>query len=298
MTAMQAKLLDRPLLDCRHNLGECILWDDREQMLVWVDIHAGNIWRWTGQVEDAPVAYAAGERVGAIGLRGQGALVLALENGFALLDSFGGKPRPVADVEKDLPSTRLNDGRTDRQGRFVCGGMDEAARQQAISALYSLDGGGTVRRILGGIACANSICWSPDGRIMYFTDMPSRRIEAFDYDFEEGSLSNRRLFADLASEPGLADGSIVDAEGYLWNAQWGGGKIMRYAPDGAVADEIHLPVSNPTCLTFGGPELDTLYITTAWFGLSEGQRKEQPFAGGIFAFKPGVKGMVESRYGG
>ena len=133
---------------------------------------------------------------------------------------------------------------------------------------------------------------------MYFTDMPSRKIEAFDYDIATGTVCNRRLFADLGNEAGLADGSTVDAEGYLWNAQWGGGKIVRYSPQGAVDREIFLPVENPTCLTFGGAELDILFVTTAWFGLDEERRRKQPHAGSLFALRPGVRGFRENRYGG
>lgn len=285
------------VLDCRNNLGETVLWDDRSQRLWWANIHQGEVWNWAPGSAIDPVVHKLDERVGAIALRegGQG-LAVALESGFALFDPVSGSTGKIADVESDKPTTRLNDGRVDPAGRFVCGGMDEASPQRPLSAIYSLDADGAVKPLLRGIHCANSICWSPDGRTLYFTDMPTRRIDAFDYVAETGEISNRRVFVDLHDEPGLADGSVVDAEGYLWNAQWGGGKVARYAPSGKLDREIPLPVSNPTCLCFGGADLDTLFITSAWFGLDNASRDREPHAGNLFAFKPGVKGRLEHRY--
>lgn len=283
-------------LDCRNNLGESVLWDDRLQRLVWVNIHAAEIWTWQPDEQTEPVARSLPERIGAIALTEGAGLVAALEASFVAVDASTNSPACIATIDRPHNSTRLNDGRVDPAGRFVCGGMDEASPQQGISAVYVLGQGAAVSTLIEGVHCTNSLCWSPDGGTLYFTDMPSRRIEAFDYDVATGQASNRRLFADLSNEPGLADGSVVDAEGYLWNAQWGGSKVVRYAPDGSVDREIALPVSNPTCLTFGGPDLDILFITSAWFGLSDAQRAAEPHAGSIFALRPGVKGLPEHRY--
>ncbi|WP_169507104.1 SMP-30/gluconolactonase/LRE family protein [Pleomorphomonas koreensis] len=134
------------------------------------------------------------------------ALVPALEKGFAFCDPRPGVLQPIGDVETDLPTTRLNDGRIDPAGRFLCGGMDEAVPQRHISAVYSLDPDGTIKRRIGGVACANSICWSPDGRTLYFANMPLRRIDACDYDVASGEISSPHLFASREGEPGLADG--------------------------------------------------------------------------------------------
>lgn len=283
-------------LDCRNNLGESIVWDTQTQRLWWANIHDGEIWSWAPDSGDEPSSFRVGERVGAVGLRSGNGLVAALETGFAFFDPESGKVERLTDVESALPTTRLNDGRIDPAGRFVCGGMDEASPQQAISAVYSLGPQNQLKSLINGVHCANSICWSPDGRTLYFTDMPSRRIDAYDYDATAGEVSNRRTFVDLSAEPGLADGSTVDADGCLWNAQWGGGKVVRYTPDGAVEREIHLPVSNPTCLCFGGGDLSTLYITSAWFGLDEAGRDAEPHAGSVFAIRPGVRGIPEYRF--
>lgn len=284
------------VLDCRNNLGESVVWDERLQMLRWVNIHQGEVWSWhPGTGEQNMVSLD--QRIGAIAMRERGDLVAALSSGFSFLDSDGHLEQ-IVEVERELTTTRLNDGRADPAGRFVCGGMNEGSPQTPISAIYALNPDGSLTSLLGGVACSNSTCWSPDGKTMYFTDMPTREIVAFDYDLSVGAVSNKRVFADLKHEPGLADGSTVDAEGYLWNAQWGGKRLVRYAPDGSVDRVIPVPVTNPTCLAFGGPQLDILFITSAWFGLSEESHALEPSAGSIFAFRPGVRGMLEHRFAG
>jgi len=285
-------------LDCRNNLGESVIWDEQTQQLWWVNIHEGQIWSWAPFLSEQPRVFQLDEKVGAVALRKRGGIAAALQSGFAVFDPATGGVEVIADIERNLSTTRLNDGRVDLAGRFVCGGMDEGNPQRAISAVYTLDEGGNVRRLIEGIACANSICWSPDGTTLYFTDMPTRRIDAFDYDLTSSAVSNRRPFADLSTEPGFADGSVVDAEGYLWNAQWGGSKVVRYSPKGFVDREIRLPVANPTCLTFGGSDLDILFVTSAWFGLDETARANQASAGSLFALKPGVRGRLENRFAG
>lgn len=260
-----------------------------------MNIHAGEIWRWCPFADEQPQTFDLPERIGALALRERGGLVLVLESSFALFDPYVKRIGRIAFVETDLPTMRLNDGRVDPIGRFICGGMDEAEYQQLTSAVYAIDRDHSVRQLLGGMHCFNSICCSPDGATFYFTDMPSRRIDAFDYDVATGTVANRRIFASLRDEPGLADGSIVDAEGYLWNAQWGGAKIVRYAPTGAVDREVALPTSNPTCPTFGGSDLDVLFVTTAPFGLDADTLSAQSQAGNLFAFRPGVRGLLEKR---
>jgi L-arabinonolactonase len=210
------------LLDCRIQLGESIIWDDREHLLCWVNIHDGEICMWNPNTTKPPDIVRLSERVGALGLRRGGGLVLALASGFALFDPKTSYLQRLADVEGHLPSTRLNDGRVDHAGRFVCAGMDEAPTQRPISALYALGTDRRVRELLGHITCANSLWWSLNGSTMYFTDMPTRCIEAFDCDIWTGEVANPRIFTNLADQPGFADGSVVDAEGCLWNAQWGG----------------------------------------------------------------------------
>lgn len=284
-------------LDCRQNLAESILWDDRTQRLWWVDIHAGDVWSWDPFGTDAPAQLPLGRRIGAIGLAQDGYLIAGMERGFALIDTHSGALVPVCDLPQMAAGVRLNDGRVDPAGRFICGGMHEGNPQQPLADLLVLDADLSLRKMFGAIHCTNSLCWSPDGRKMYFTDMPSRRIEQFDYDPSTGTALHRRDFATLA-QTGLPDGSVTDAEGHLWNAEWGGGRLVRYAPDGTPTRDIPLPVSNPTCMTFGGPDLDILFVTTAWFGLDPARRSDEPHAGSILALRPGVRGRPEYRFAG
>ena len=284
-------------LDCRNDLGESVLWDPARGEVLWVNIHRAEIWRLrlaSGELR----THNLSERVGAIALRERGGLVVGIESGFALFDTDTARLRRIEDIEPHLASTRLNDGRCDRQGRFICGGMNEAAHGGAISSVYRLDPDLTVHRIIEGISCANSTCFSLDGTTMYFTDMPTGRILAYDYDPAQGEVAVARTFTDGAGQPGLPDGSTVDAEGFLWNARWGGGCVIRYAPDGAIDRIVRLPVTNPTCVAFGGDDHGTLFITTARFGLSPEQLAREPFAGSLFAVRPGVCGVPEPRFQG
>jgi L-arabinonolactonase len=286
------------VLDCRNWLGESVIWDDRKAALYWVNIHGKELWRWQPFGGRQPVTFPLPERPGAVGLRQAHGVVLGLESGSPLFDDVTGGLEKIADVEANLPTTRLNDGRVDPAGRFICGGMDEADDQHPISAVYALEADRTVRRLLNGVSCSNSTCWGADGKTLYFTDMPTRRIDQFDYDVAHGTISNRRIFVSFENRDGPADGSVVDCEGCLWNAEWGSGKIVRFTPDGQLDREITLPVTNPTCVAFGGKNLDVLFVTTAWFGLTEAQREKEPQAGSLFAFKPGVQGLPENRYAG
>jgi L-arabinonolactonase len=283
------------VVDCRHILGESPVWDAETGELLWVDIHDGEIWRYRA-ADQALFTHVLPERVGAVGLAADGGYVLALASGFARFEPRRGQLQRIADVEAELPTTRLNDGRVDRQGRFVCGGMDEAVDQRPLSAVYRLDGDGAMHRLIEGVHCANSICFSLDGATMYFTDMPTRQILAYAYDVETGQAHSPRLFADCSNQPGLPDGSTVDAEGCVWNAQWGGGRLVRYAPDGRVDRVVPVPVTNPTSLAFGGEGLATLYVTSARFGLTAAQLANEPTAGGLFALRPGVSGVIEPRF--
>ena len=152
-------------------------------------------------------------------------------------------------------------------------------------------------RVAAGIGIPNSIAWSPDGRTMYVADTVEREIAAHDYDLATGAIANRRIFA-RTEEPAYPDGSTVDADGFLWNAQWGGGRVVRYAPDGRTDRAVEVPVRYPTSCVFGGPGLATLYITSAVHDLTPAQRAAEPWAGGIMALTPGVRGLPETRFGG
>ena len=286
----------KPQVECavpgKELLGECPLWDDRTGTLWWVDILAPSLKCLAG---GKVTEIRLDEAMGSFAFREQGGLLAAMKSGFHFFDVKTSKKQLVADPEKGKPENRLNDGRCDRAGRFWAGTMMEAMRKPE-GALYRLSSDKACRSFRTGITVPNSLCWSPDGGTMYFADSPTRRILAFDYDAASGEPSNERLFA--TTEAGFPDGSCIDADGCLWNAEYGGWRVVRYTPAGRIDRVIELPVQNATCCAFGGKDLDTLFITTARQRLKEDELAKQPLAGSVLALRPGSTGMAESRFTG
>ena len=280
--------------DTRDRLGECPLWDVRDQALYWVDSKAPLVRR---------LHPASGERrewivpsdVGSIALAEAGRLLLALEDGFHVLDLASGAVEPVAKVWHGGPSMRMNDGRTDRQGRFVAGSM-VMGRHDPDGALYRLDADGSVTQLADGIAVTNSTCFSPDGRTLYSGDSLRGVICAYDYDTASGAVGGRRELVDTRAQGSAPDGAAVDAEGCLWVALVLAGKLGRYAPDGSLLRVIDVPSPFPTCPSFGGPELDVLYLTTIRDSGNR-LRSDHPNAGALLAIRGlGVRGIAEVPY--
>ena len=284
-------------LDCRNAHGEGATWGSREKRLYWVDIEGRAVWRWdpvTGETRTWPT----GRRPCCLAVRGAGGVVVALEDRFAFLDVRSGGLTSLGTVEVALPATRMNDGRCDRQGRFVAGGMNESPGQERVSGVYRLDPDLRVTQVIAGVACTNSICFSPDGRTMYFADTPTRRVLAYAYDADSGTPYEPRVLYEFTGDAGKPDGSTVDADGCLWNAVWNGRRIVRITPDGRLDRSIDVPVTNPTCLAFGGSDLGTLYVTTSRQGLSDAQCAAEPHAGSLFAIRPGPRGLPEPEFAG
>ena len=274
--------------------GGCPLWDERIGALWWVDSRAPALRRWIPGASAAE-SFALPEMVGAIALAERGGMVAALVSGLHAVDPQDGRLTPLLDPESHPPENRFNDGRCDRQGRFIAGTMSDARREPA-GSLYRFDAAGGCTRQFGDIIVPSSLAFSPDGATMYFADAYRDRITAFDYDTASGTPSGDRLFASTVGHQGRPAGSCVDAEGYLWNCEYGGWRVVRYAPDGSIDGAIPIPAANPTGCCFGGPDLGTLYITTALQQLTAEQLADQPRAGSVFAVRPGVRGLPESRF--
>jgi sugar lactone lactonase YvrE len=275
-------------------LGECPLWDDREGRLYWVDGRAPAVKRVridTGAVEVIAVA----ETVGSIAFRARGGMLAATKSGIHFLDADSGELAPAARPEAHLPDNRFNDGRCDRQGRFWAGTMSDV-RRDPVGTLYRLDPDLSCTPLRNAIIIPNSLAWSPDGRTMYFADTNRHTIWAWDYDPASGAATRERVFADAGA--GRPDGSCVDADGCLWNADYGAARIVRYTPGGRLDRTIELPVDNPTCCCFGGARLDELFITSARQRLSAADLARQPLAGSVFSVRPGARGLPESRFAG
>lgn len=274
----------------QNSLGEGVMWSDDEQSVYWVDIDKAELWSYephsgsasTRGLEDAICSFA---------FREQGGMIVARTRSIELYDPRTGEGRKVRDVIDEPEGMRLNDGRCDRQGRFVVGGLDEKhGRRRA--EVFSTDARLEPRSILDGIGCSNSTCFSIDGRTMYFADTPEQVIWQFEYDLSDGTPHDRRIFCDLRDQGAKPDGSTIDAEGFLWNAQWEGSRIVRYDPKGRVDRVIELPCRYPTCIAFGGESHDVLYVTSA--------RRASPGAedGSLLAISCGVRGLPESKFAG
>jgi sugar lactone lactonase YvrE len=278
-------------------LGECPVWDDRAGLLRWVDIGAPSLKRCDASGSDLRVL-ALPEPIGSYALRATSpGLLAALRSGLYFLDPDTGERSVLARPEADRPGNRFNDGRCDRAGRFWAGTMSLDERTPS-GSLYRVDADGRCTRVRGDLVIPNSIAWSPDGRTLYFADTPRLRIWAFDCDPATGAIVKERVFAESPGSAGGPDGSCVDADGCLWNAEYGRGRLVRYTPRGTVDRVITLPVSNPTCCCFGGSRLETLFVTCAAQRLAPAQLAREPLAGSVLALNPGVRGLPESRFAG
>jgi sugar lactone lactonase YvrE len=283
-------------VDCRNVLGEGAVWCPLERLLWWIDISSPTLWRFDPRTDRAD-HWPLPKPPGSFALRKNGGFLFAFRNGFATLDAPGGELRWLELPDLKLGDERFNDGKADRAGRFWTGTLDRKLGS-AIGQLYRLDPGFRVSAMDRGFTISNGIGWSPDDRTMYFTDTPSRRIYRYDFDVATGAIANRRVFVEVEAGHGGPDGMTVDAEGFVWSAQFDRWCIHRYAPDGRLDRTVRLPVQRPTTCMFGGPDLATLYVTSARMDLADDALAAQPHAGGVFALEPGVRGLPEPRFGG
>lgn len=241
-------------------LAEGPFWDAAAGGLYWVDILAGRVHFTDG--DGGQRSWDVGQPVGAAAARAGGGLVLAVRDGFLTLDLTAGETAVLAEVERDRPGNRMNDGACDRAGRFFAGTKAEDD-EPGVGALYRLDPDGLVTQVIGGVTISNGLGWSPDERLMYYADTPTGRVDVFDYDPATGSPAGRRPFATIDKPGASPDGLTVDAEGGVWVALWGGSAVHRYTPDGRLDRVLDIPAVNVTSCAFGDRGLDTLYVTTA-----------------------------------
>lgn len=286
------------VLDLKTHLGEGPLWDVEQQRLYWIDSMVGNVYRSTADGTELRSWDLPG-KVGSLAIRKDGlGAVVALESGLHLLDFASGEADLLIDPEPDLPMNRLNDGKVDRQGRFVFGSMDMSETSNS-GRLYRLDPDFSVHRLDDDIAVSNGPCFSPDGRTLYFCDSWTGELWSYDYDPQTGSVGERRTFALIDTPGGGAfDGGTVDSEGFVWNAQVYDGRIVRYAPDGTLDRVIDMPVKKVTSVMFGGPALNILFVTS----MAKPPRPHNPgdgiLRGSLFAVHDlGVTGLPEMRFG-
>jgi len=279
-------------------LGERPVWNPNTGCLIWVDINVGELHELSLAAGDSIIA-RAGVSVGAAAPRAGGGYVLAAADGFRLIGADGaaaGAPiRPPG-----MPgNVRFNDGACDPAGRFWAG-TAATDGQAGTGSLYRLDPDRSVTEVFGDVTESNGLGWSPDATVFYYTDSrqePSR-VRAFSFDLRSGELGDERDLVTFEPGDGLADGLVVDADGCLWIAMWDGGCVRRYSPNGELLGRYMVPVSRPTCPGFGGPDLDELYVTTAWEGMPAELRTAEPLAGHLLRAKPGARGLATACYAG
>lgn len=286
------------VLDARNAVGESPVWRASEQALYWVDIPERKLYRWQaagGRVEQ----WTAPEMVGCMAPHADGGWLCAMETGLFHMRAGGRgalEGGRVAAVTHAQSNMRFNDGRCDRQGRFRAGTMYmDMAAALAAGVLYGYEGG-KLRPIVPDLIVPNGLAFSPDGRTMYLSDSHPRvqQIWAFDYDIDTGTPSNRRLFVDMNPLPGRPDGAAIDEDGCYWICGNDAGRVHRFTPRGQLDRSLELPVKKPSMCAFGGPGLDTLYVTS--IRPPGMDLAEQPLAGGVFALHPGVRGLAEPAF--
>jgi len=230
-------------------------------------------------------------------LRHCGGLVLALRKSFAFLPPDADQLQEFAEIEHDRPRNRLNDGKIDRRGRFWAASMDDKDWKDPSGMLWRLTADAGPEPVADEIVCGNGLGWSPDDRTFYLGESFRHAIFAYDFDVDAGTATNERVFAQV-NGGGFPDGLTVDAQGGVWSAHNGAGKVVRYAPDGHVTHAVELPVPHPTSCMFGGRDLDVLYVTTARQGMEADELGRYPLSGGLFAVQTPVPGIPEPSYPG
>jgi sugar lactone lactonase YvrE len=284
----------RIVLSARARLGECPVWQAVGQKLFWVDVYNHRVHQFdpaTGK----DCCVDTGDVVSAIALAGRDRLLIALSDRLAWLHLPTGVVEIIHRFEFPFPvGTRLNDGKCDAQGRFWIGSCSDRRGQ---AALYRYDPDGSLHTMETGLTIANGLAWSPDGSTFYLTDSAQHKIFAYDFLAETGAIVNRRVLIDLSTEGVEPDGLTIDIHGNLWSALWDGWCVACFDATGQEKSRIQLPISRPTSVTFGGPDLTDLYITSASVGLSQKEIQKSHTAGDIFCVPSGFQGMPTQSFG-
>lgn len=287
-----------PLGETPDALGESPLWDWREDCLWWIDGVAGSVRRrrWHDGRWAPGERFELGEHVGSIALRDGGGLVVALERDVIAWDPLTGVRQGLLAGAVGDPRVRLNDGKADRQGRFVCGGMGRGL--EPLGQLLQLDPGGRVSVLAHGLKVGNGVCFSPDGRTLYYADTPARVLYACDYDPCTGMASTPRVHIDAAPYQSGIDGATVDADGRIWAALIRAARIGCFDPDGRLLGSIEAPTDLPTSLAFGGPDMSTLFVTSIRDSGSGRTVSTHPDGGMLFAIDGlDARGLAEMTFG-
>jgi len=288
--------LPKPLFEIQTNLGEGPVWDPINSQLYWVDINAGRYFKATFPDETVE-SFEIGQRLGALALRTKGGVVMAAENGFGFFEETTLTFTLLENFSRDNhPQIRFNDGAVDPHGRFFAGTMD-MKEQAPLGKLYRLDKDLTLHQLEENIYVSNGMGWSLDNQTFFYIDTLTHCVAAYDYDLATGNIVNKRRFIQFSNKE-YPDGMTIDSEGGFWIAFWGGAKIGHFDAQGKHIEDIQVPALQPTSCCFGGPNMTTLFITSAARGLSAKQMEEQPLNGRLFMLETNTKGRVEPRFTG
>ncbi len=276
------------ILGSRSILGEGPSYNEKEDSLYWTDIKAYKLYKYdltSKKITD----FTFSKEIGSFAFTDTNKIIAGTRDGFEYIDLAREKITPIVNPEKELPQNRFNDGKCDKNGRYLAGTMDNNEKEIK-GSLYSFDGK-SVKKLEDNLSVSNGLGWNKNSTKFYLTDSPKRVIYVFDYDLISGNLSNKKIFAQINEKDGYPDGLCVDAEDFIWGAHWNGWKITRYSPDGHIDSIYDLPVPKVTSCNFGGKNLNTLYITTASFGLTSLELEKAPLSGYIFTLNTKVKGQ-------
>jgi sugar lactone lactonase YvrE len=281
--------------DVRDGLGEGPIWSHVEQRLYWIDWQNRLVRRYPSK-EGTVEQWHIGETVAGVVPRVNGGLVLALGSGFYFFDPKTKGLERIAATHEGEGEVELNDLRCDRKGR-LWGGSYHIPQRKPLATLFRVDSDLKCHRMPVSIIVANGLAFSPDGTLLYYSDSEARKIFVCPLDVDDGRIGNPKVFAEI---DGLAvpHGSSVDAQGFLWNAEFNRGCITCYAPDGRIRRRVTLPVSQPTACCFGGPKLDVLYVTTARWKMDEARASREVYAGALFAMDVSSRGTLEGLFNG
>lgn len=277
-------------------LLECPIWCPRERVLWFVDIVAPALYR-HDPASGRTSRFVMPTDIGSFALREAGGPIVALRTGLHAFDPASGRLDLLAPADYDRKTVRFNDGRCDRQGRFVVGSMYEP-RDKAHGALYRFGSDRKLERLFGDVTIANGLSFSPDGRTAFFADSPKRTVWNFDVDPKTGAWSNRRVFIVMDERLGRPDGATIDAEGFYWVAGIDAGMVHRFSPDGRLDRSVKVPSRWPTMPAFGGLDMRDVYVTSLRHHRPKDQLAASPDSGGLFVFRSDVPGIEEPRFAG
>ena len=265
-------------------LGEGPLWDPSRKLICWVDILNGHIHEWS-PVSKTLNTLQVGQMIGAMAICNDGNYIAAIKEGFGFVNPKTGEVEMIENPEGHLPGNRFNDGKCDPAGRFWAGTMP-LSEDKPSGSLYMIASDRSAVKREGAITISNGLAWSLDHKVLYFIDTPTLEVVGYDFDMENGNITNKRTIINIPKEEGFPDGMTIDNEGMLWIAHWGGWQVTRWNPStGKKLSAIKLPVSNVTSCIFGGESMKDLYITSARKGLSVAELEKQPLAGSLFVIK-------------